>query len=168
MRRAAVLLLTSLALAGCNTTGFIYRVDTSIDIVRPEDRELVDLPVTVRWRDERGSSDFRVAPEDPAAQYYAVFLDRSPMGPGKTLTSLLPEKDQPSCRRDPLCPSPERLRDLGVVLTAQPAITLEFLSDLRPSSRSTRKDPHEVTIVRMRGDQRVGEAAFRTDFFVRR
>lgn len=168
MRRTGALWLAALLLTGCSTTGFVYRVDTSIDIVQPQDRSLVDLPVTVRWVDDRDIGRYRVAPEDGSAPYYAVFIDRSPMGPNESLISLLPDDEREVCRRTPGCPSPQRLRDLGVVLTAAPQVSLEFLADLRPSSRSGRKDPHEVTVVRMRGARRVGEAAFRTDFFVRR
>jgi hypothetical protein len=47
-------------------------------------------------------------------------------------------------------------------------VLLDFIADRRPSSHSDTKDTHEVTIVRMRGDKRVGETAFRRTFFVAR
>ena len=51
------------------------------------------------------------------------------------------------------CPDAAFLARLKVFLTADPEVTLEFLADLRPSKRGISKDPHEVTIVRMRGDR---------------
>jgi hypothetical protein len=169
MRRLAGLVIGLLLLSACNTTGFVYRIDTSIEIVQPEARSTVEgLPVTVRWTDERSTSGFRVAPSDPTAEYYAVFIDRTAMRPGQDLVSLLPDDQKGACEGQPDCPDAGRLRDLGVILTDRPQVQLDFLADLRPSTKSSDKDPHEVTIVRMRGDRRVGEAAFPVTFFLRR
>lgn len=153
-------------LSACDTSAYAFRVDERVRIVAPEARSTVTLPVTVRWTDDEPPAEPRVAAEDPEAEYYAVFVDRTPMGPGEPLSSLADEPER--CADTPGCPDEGRLRDLGVLLTADTAVTLEFLADLRPSARASSKDPHELTIVRMRGDRRVGEAAFRVNFFVRR
>lgn len=163
-------LLAAVAVAGllaaCDVSAYAFRVDESITITEPEARSVVPLPVTVRWTDETPPADLRVAPADPTAEYYAVFVDRSPLAPGRTLSSL--GEDPELCAADPACPDEVRLRDKGVFLTAEPQLVLEFLPDLRPSARASSKDPHEVTIVRMRGDSRVSESAFIHNFFVQR
>lgn len=137
MRRAAVVVAGAvLLLSGCNTQGYAFRVDESIDVVAPKARSTVNLPVTIRWTDENAAT----------ADRYGVFVDRAPIAAGRRLKE----------------------RDRDVYLTDTPRLTLELLDDLRPSTRGSSKDPHEVTIVRMQGDRRVGEAAFRVTFFVRR
>lgn len=153
-------------LAACDTSGYAFTVDTSIEFTAPTARSTSTLPVTVRWRDDEPPADLDVDPKDPDAEYYAVFVDRSPMGPNRTLLSLIDDKD--SCRRVAGCPDADFLAARHVHLTDEPSLTLEFLADNRPGKRGTSKDPHEVTVVRMKGDRRVGEAAFRLNFFVRR
>ena len=156
----------SLILAACDVSNYAFRVDESLQIVAPDARTTVELPVTIRWVDDAAPDEARVDPDDPDAGYYAVFLDRAPLGPGKILADVV--KDPELCRQDPDCPSEAMLRDRGVILTADTEVTVEFLPDRRPSRRATAKDPHEVTIVRMRGNERVGEAAWDLSFFVRR
>jgi hypothetical protein len=171
-RLRLLLLALVVVAAGCSTEGMAFRVDESVDIVSPAARSTVKLPVNITWRDEEPPAAPRVAVGDPAAEYYAAFIDRSPMRPGTSVVDLLDELDldldRETCIHKPGCPDPTSLRDLGVVLTDKPEVGLDFLPDLRPTSRGTSKDPHEVTIVRMRGDERVGEAAYRVSFFVRR
>ncbi len=167
VRRATLFFLCAATLlAACNTRGYAFRVDESIDFTGPKARATVNLPVTITWADEKAPATLRADFRDPTAEYYGVFVDRAPIGPGKRLTSLVPDDD--SCRRTPGCPGEAYFRDRDVFLTASPALTLELLDDLRPTNRGTSKDPHEVTVVRMRGERRVGEAAFRLNFFVRR
>lgn len=166
MRRVGVLLVLLAVTSACDTSNMAFKVDKSIEILSPKPRTDVDLPVTIRWEDRKPPANPRVDPEDPKAEYYAIFLDESPLGPGKPLSSLLPEEVQ--CDPAEGCPNEQQLADEGVYLTAEPAISLDFIPDLRPTSRGNMKDVHDVTIVRMRGDERVGEAAFRQTFFVRR
>lgn len=166
MRRVASLLVLMTLVTACDTSNFAFKIDESIEIVEPKARTTVALPITIRWTDNNKPLVAKVAPRDPIAEYYAVFVDRAPMGPGKTLASLI--KGPPPCRPSTGCPTSAQLSDLSVFLTAEPSLSLEFLTDLRSTSRGNQKDPHEVTIVRMRGDKRVGEAAFLQNFFVRR
>lgn len=166
MRCIAGLLALLALVTACDTSNYAFKIDESIKLVQPRAREEVSLPVTLRWTDAKRPLGGKVAPRDPVAEYYAVFVDRAPMSPGKTLASLI--KGPPPCRPSKGCPTSAQLSDLSVFLTAAPALSLEFLTDLRSTSRGNQKDPHEVTIVRMRGDKRVGEAAFLQNFFVRR
>lgn len=156
----------SSGVAACDLSGHVYRTDTSIAVDSPKPREVVQLPLTLRWTDSRKPARLAVDVNDPNAEYYAIFVDRAPMHAGKTLRSLA--TGDSACGQSPDCPNSEQLRDLKVYLSTQPELVLDFLPDLRPSSRGSSKDPHEITIVRMRGDRRLGEAAFRQNFFVRR
>jgi hypothetical protein len=161
----AALALVGMAV-GCDTSNYAFKVDKSISIVEPAARADVSLPVTLRWTDEKPPAAARVAPSDPQAEYYAVFLDRAALAPGKRLISLVEDEDL--CRQTSGCPSTQQLSDLRVFLTATPSLLLEFVADRRASKRGDSKDVHEVAIVRMRGDKRMGEAAFLQTFFVKR
>ncbi|MBA3653692.1 MAG: hypothetical protein H0W70_05795 [Actinobacteria bacterium] len=167
MKRRAWLLLGALALLpACSTRGYAFKVDESIDMTAPEARSSVSLPVTITWVDHEPPANLAVDIHDPDSRYYGVFLDRSPIGPGRTLRSVVAKTD--SCRRTPNCPDIAYLHDRKIFLTSEPTLTLELLQDLRASKRATKKDPHEATVVRMQGDRRVGEASFRLNFFVKR
>lgn len=166
MRRLGVLLAVLTLTAACDTSNFAFKIDKSIEILTPEARTDVQLPVTISWQDSEPPANPRVDLRDPQAEYYAVFVDDSPLAPGKRLSSLLDEGTR--CVASEGCPTEQQLADEGAYLTADTSITLEFIADLRPTSRGNTKDVHDVTIVRMRGDERVGEAAFRQTFFVRR
>lgn len=165
-RRALVAVVVALLTASCSLDGYAFRVDESISFLAPQARRTVDLPVTVRWHDDEPPRAPAADPARPDARYYAVFVDRSPIGPGRDLASVT--DDPARCRDTVGCPSARQLRDAGVIITAERQVVLEFLTDQRPSSKTSSKDPHEVTVVRMAGDERVGEAAFRLTFFVRR
>ena len=165
--KAVVGLLLALAMVtGCDTSNYAFKVDNSIKITQPKARTEVTVPVTIRWTDAKSVAGMRVDPKDPTASYYAVFLDAAPMGPGRRLASLVEHSDR--CKLSAGCPTTNQLSDAGVHLTAAPSAVLEFVADRRPSSHGDTKDTHDVTIVRMLGDKRVGETAFRQTFFVRR
>jgi len=166
VRRLAGLLLAPVLLAGCDTSNYAFKIDESIKIVQPKARAEVPLPVQVSWTDTRSPAHLRVDPRDSQAEYYAVFMDRSALGPGKRLSSLIDDRQQ--CEPAKGCPTAAQLADLRVYLVAAPSLLLEFVADLRASKRGDSKDVHEVTIVRMRGDKRIGESAFLQTFFVRR
>jgi hypothetical protein len=159
-KRGGALLLLLIAVSGCSTKGFVFRTDASIRVAAPAGRARVVLPVTVAWTDDR-----RLGPDER----YGVFIDRTPMRPGRPVVSMIDEfkgAEKTTCRTTPGCPDPQVLLDRGIVLTGERTLKIEFLGDKRANGRGD--DPHEVTIVRMRGDERVGEAAFRVSFFVKR
>jgi hypothetical protein len=166
MRRVAGLLVLIAVVSGCDTSNYAFKIDTSIKVVAPKARTDVSIPVRIAWTDSKAPVDLRLDPTDPLASYYAVFLDAAPMAPGKRLASLVEHSSQ--CRLSEGCPTAQQLADAGVHLSATTSIVLDFVADRRPSSHGDTKDTHEVTIVRMRGDKRVGETAFRRTFFVAR
>jgi hypothetical protein len=166
MIRVAGLLLVLAVVSACDTSNYAFKIDKSIEVVQPKARTEVSVPVMVRWTDSKAPTAMKVAPTDPSARYYALFVDVAPMGPGKRLASLVEDSD--TCELAKGCPTASALADAGVHLSATPSLELEFIADRRPSSRGDTKDTHQVTIVRMQGDKRVGETAFRQTFFVRR
>jgi hypothetical protein len=76
LRRKALVIGTTLlasAVGACAPDGLAFRIDERLDITAPSERELVSLPVTIRWT----VKDL----EDEAA--FAVYIDREPVGPGE-------------------------------------------------------------------------------------
>lgn len=114
--------------------------------VQPADREEVRTPIRFRWR----------AQDLPAGTTYAVFVDRSPQPPGKTVAWLF--RDDESCQRDPSCPDAEFLAIRDVYLTDRPEITIERV---RRRDEERRREIHVVTVVLLDADgRRMGESAF--------
>lgn len=151
MRRLAAIVLIAL-LPGCSVNGLNLRQDDRVSIVAPEDRSDVDLPVTVRWtaRDFDGT--------------YAVFVDRSPVPPGRTLDWLARNDDV--CRQTKGCPDTTWFADRNVLRTTSNSVTIDRLPD---TARDNRRDRHEVTVVLLdQKGRRIGESAFRVEFQVRR
>lgn len=153
-------------LMGCDVSNYAFRVDESITFTSPEPRTSVALPATIRFDDDDPAPDPRVDMQDAGAEYYAAFVDRAPIGPGRSLAALA--DDPEICQENPACPGDQLLRDKRVFLVADPEVPIEFLPDLRPTVRGDAKDAHEITVVRMRGRQRVGEAAWTLTFYVDR
>ena len=88
-RVAVVALALAATLGACSTSGYAFKVDKSISITAPQARTTVDRPLLVTWTDAKAPAKPRVAPTDPKADYYAVFLDRAAMPPNKRLSSLI-------------------------------------------------------------------------------
>ena len=148
MRRAllvacAVALLTS----ACAVSGLSFRQDDRLSFVTPRDRSEVRLPVTVRW-DVR---DFDV----PGDGSFAVFVDRAPQPPGKSLTWLARGDD--ACRAADGCPNAAWYAERDVFTTTNTAFTIERL----PRQADGRRDLHEVTVVLLdAAGRRVGETGW--------
>lgn len=160
---AALLGLTG-ALSGCVPQGLAFRLDERLTFSAPEDRATVTLPVTIDW-DIR---DFEITepggePRKDAGSF-AVFIDGSPMPPGKPL-SWVARKDK-SCRASDGCPDAEYLSARGIYATTETELTLE---QLPRSGDEDRRERHRATIVLLdaRGT-RIGESAFEIAFDVDR
>ena len=161
---AAVAALCSLLLAGCVPQGLAFRVDKRLTITSPEDRAEVTLPLTVSWR----VRDFTVTQSSsetgPGAGYFAVFVDRAPVPPGKAL-AWVARKDR-SCRTDDKCPDAEYLAARGIYSTTDTHITFDQLP--KPSS-DKRKERHTFTVVLLDpGGRRIGESSYQLDVVLRR
>jgi hypothetical protein len=150
---AAVTSLASLAPAGgCSLSGLNFREDDRVDIVRPEDRQEVTLPVTIEWtvRDFDGS--------------FAVFVDRAPPPPGRTVAWLFRNDD--GCVAASGCPDAAYLRSRGIHLTEATQVVVEGVPRLAGDDVRER---HRATVVLLdeRGE-RSGESAFSVEFEVER
>ena len=142
-----------LVLTGCSFTDVAFRQDTRLDFVSPEDRAAVTLPATVDW-DFAGDDDTT----------FAVFLDRRPPPPGRTLASIADGDD--TCERDPGCPDDDYLADRGVWTTTDTSFTFEAI---RRPTRDDRRELHEVTVILVDGEgRRIGESAWILEFEVDR
>jgi len=159
--RASLFLLGLALLASSCAHGLALADDRRLDITSPKGRKMVTLPLTVRWR----MKDFDVTgPDgnaDPNAGYFAVFLDRSPMPPGKPLSWLA--RDDKRCRRIPGCPDEQYFVDRHVYPTSKTEVVLRLLPDQGTSSGH---ETHEVTVVLLDGrGRRIGEHAWYATFF---
>ena len=160
-RRSVALLLVGLALlASSCADGLAFRHDRRLKITSPEARSRVSLPMQIEWRIQ----DFRITgadgSSDEGAGYFGLFLDRTPVPPGKPLTWIA--RDDRRCAQTPGCPDPVYLADRHVYSTDQTTFTFEQLPDLNTYSG---RETHEVTIVLLDGmGNRIGESAWYVTF----
>jgi hypothetical protein len=154
-RLALVAVLAALAaLPGCGVRGLAFVQDDRVDIVRPNDRDKVKLPVRIEWTAKDFSGGF------------GVLLDQAPPRPGKSLAWLFRGSD--SCRGKEgtrLCATPEYLAQRNVFETATPRYTIEHVPRLTGNDR--RRQFHEITVVLLDAHgRRVGEGAWSVQFEV--
>lgn len=144
-------------LTGCDVSSMQFTEDDRVNIVGPQDRSNVTLPMKLRWevhnftitgRDGRSSSD---------AGYFAVFIDRPPIPPGRTLEWY--------ALQDTSCGASAcgRVENLANIYTTEET-TLE-LSRLPADDKRGALERHEAVIVLLDGQgQRIGESAFYARF----
>lgn len=164
LARGIALTAVCAALAGCIPQGLAFKVDERLTFQSPEDRATVRLPVTLDW-DIR---DFEVT--EPGGEprkdagYFGIFVDSSPMPPGKPLRWIA-RKDN-SCRPSDGCPDEEYLQGRGIYTTTETQLKLE---QLPRSGKENRRERHRATIVLLdaRG-HRIGESAFEIAFDIDR
>ena len=155
LRGLAVAALLTLPLASCGVSGLAFVQDERLSITAPDDRAKVELPVTVRWTVE----DF-----DVKTGSFAVFVDRAPLPPGKTLDWVA--RGDEVCAATPGCPDADYLAAHDTYRTRKTAFTIDQLPEL---DRDEQHDFHEVTVVLLDGDgTRIGESAFSVEFEVDR
>ncbi|HJT38251.1 MAG TPA: hypothetical protein VJ818_07490 [Actinomycetota bacterium] len=154
-------LAVALALAASScTSGLAFVQDRRLDITQPTGNKKVSLPLTVRWT----VHDFHVTGPDgsatPNAGYFGVFLDRTPVPPGKPLTWIA--RDDKTCARIPGCPDTTYLNERHVYATTSMQITFNLLPDLDASGGH---ETHDVTIVLLDGrGMRIGESEWYATF----
>jgi hypothetical protein len=163
-RRVAAIVVLGLLLSACNAGGLNFREDRRLSILAPDDLQTVSLPVTIRW--EMKDFDVLDGPDgsgDGGRGRFAVFLDRTPMPPGKDLDWLARNDD--SCRPNPDCPNEKWLNDRKVWVLSETELTFETMAVRDERGR----DLHEATIVLLDGrNRRIGESAFAVEFVVDR
>ena len=166
-RAATALALAALCtgLSGCVPQGLAFKIDERLSFTSPKDRSTVRLPVTLDWeiRDFEVMEPGTEVRED--AGYFAVFVDASPMPPGKPL-SWIARKDN-SCRESDGCPDEEYLNSRGIYTTTDTELVLEQLP--RTSNDEDRKERHRAIVVLLNGaGERIGESAFEIAFDLER
>ena len=152
------------ALSGCVPQGLAFKIDDRLTFQSPKDRATVKLPVTLDW----AIRDFEISEPggEPrkGAGYFAVFVDSSPMPPGKSL-SYLARKDN-GCRPADGCPDKEYLLVRGIYTTTDTKLVIE---QLPRSSAEDRRERHRATIVLLDASGiRIGESAFELAFNIDR
>ena len=153
-----------LPLTGCVPQGLAFRVDERLRFLAPDDRSTVQLPVTVDWE----ITDFDVTKPggetSTASGYFGVFVDTTPMPPGKDLRWLV-RKDR-GCREADGCPDAEYLNARGIYTTTDTKLRLE---QLPRTAKEDRRERHRVTVVLLDASgTRIGESAFELAFDIDR
>ena len=148
-----VVALMAMMVQACAVSGLSFIQDDRLEIVAPEQNETVTLPFEVDWTIEDYEGSF------------LVFFDRSPMRPGQSLDSLVPDGDP--CRVDPGCPDAAWLEDRNIYVTDATSLMIDHLPDRRDNDRT--KDRHDITIVYIdeKGNRR-GDSTFTAEFIVER
>ena len=159
--RAVPLALVAAVIAvlpACGVSGLSFVQDERVDIVAPDDRSEVRLPLTVDWT----VHDFAVG---RGAGSFGVFVDRTPQPSGKTLD--WPFRGDPSCKGTgaELCRSPAFLAQRSVHRTTGTAFTVDQVTRL--SGSQSGRLLHEVTVVLLDpAGKRIGEGAWSVQFEV--
>jgi hypothetical protein len=162
-RRAVALLAPALLASACVSSNLSFRVDKRLEITSPKNRAEVSLPVQLAWT----IRDFDVkSPEGGSGGSFAVFVDRSPVPPGKPLSWLA--RNDSECKSKPGCPDAAYLAQLGVYQTTQTSLLLKTIQDDSPSS-SDKTSRHDATIVLLDDSgNRIGEIAYNVTFDLKR
>jgi hypothetical protein len=165
-RRLAAVVAGVLLLTGCSHwTELSYRVDKRLTFTEPKDRALVTLPFTVSWT----MRDFDVVgpgstATGPGAGYFAVFIDRSPIGPGDRVEDVA--SGDRACTTDPSCPDAAYLADKGVYTTQDTSVEITRVKDLGDNGDV---QLHLLYVVLMDpSGHRIGETSYRMEFKLRR
>jgi hypothetical protein len=128
-----------------------FRQATQVKIISPSMDSVVQVPVILRWTSN--------LPQDAV---YAVFVDRAPIQPGRTLKSLA-QSDAP-CNKSPTCPDLQYLTQHYVFVTKSTQLSL---GPLPFAGTRDRLNVHDATIVLLDGSgRRHGEAAYSVRFRV--
>lgn len=135
----AMLIAIVLGTAACLPDGFVFIADERVSITAPDDREEVEVPVTVRWDvDPELAADIADPTEGPAG--FGVVLDQHPQPPGQTIGWFA--RDDDGCTMESKCPDLRYLAERGVYTTRTNSITFAVV----PPNPVGNERQHEVTI----------------------
>jgi hypothetical protein len=154
-RGAAVVVSCCLVLTSCaDYTHLSYRVDKRIRMVEPESHALVTVPLRFGW----------VEQTDTGAASYALFVDRAPVKPGRSLSDVA--RGDSTCQQTPGCPDVQYLNDRGVFVTRSTSIELDHVPPLHDSQSV---QLHDAVLVLIGPDgRRMGESAWHVQFRMRK
>jgi hypothetical protein len=162
MGRPRLMVVAIAMLAGaCVPQGLALVQDKRLEIVAPVARTTVRQPVTIRWRVHGFQITGRDGRATPDAGYFGVFVDTTPVPPGKPLSWVA--HDDRRCRATPGCPDAAYLADHRTYAVSSTSFTLDVLPDLNTYSGH---ELHEVTVVLLDGTgHRIGESAWYVNFY---
>ena len=156
MTKAAVSLLVVLAVTmfGGAACGGSLVADRSVHLTAPAALSTVTAPFTASWTSSEKST-----------HQYAVFVDRLPIRPGRTLRDVALDQ----CKRRPSCyPDSNYLSGLGIYLTSDKSVTIPTLKVQVGLAATEHPSFHNLTVVLFSGKgtagHRVGEAAWEVEF----
>lgn len=154
----ALIGLMFLVLSACNLSSMQFTQDHRVRVVTPSPRSTVTLPVTLSWEVQGFEVIGKEPGSSPGQGYFAVFVDRTPVPPAKSLVWYANQRG--TCGPDP-CGDPARLS--FVFETSETHLNLDRLPDLADDRSGV--EHHEAVIVLMDGDgRRIGESAFYVRF----
>lgn len=144
-------------ISGCDWSTMAFVQDHRVRVVEPADRSTVTLPVALRWKVDGFRITGKNGSASPDAGYFAVFVDRPPMPPGRSLEWLARRDD--SCG-DSACGSVKNLADVYSTKATELKLTrLPATDDRRETER------HEAVVVLLDGTgHRISESAFYVRF----
>jgi len=147
-------------LASSCAHGLAFTQDRRLTITAPTHHTKVRLPFTVRWTMREFDVTGPDGRTDRDAGYFGVFLDRTPVPPGKPLSWIA--HDDRRCKLTPGCPDETYLATRHVYATTQTQLSFALLPDLQSVGGH---ETHEVTIVLLDGaGRRIGEQAWYASF----
>jgi len=159
--------LAALALGGCvNLSNLQFRGDHRLHFVAPRADSLVRLPLTLRWT----MSDFDVVPpnaQPPSAHagYFAIFIDRYPVRPGQSLTSVA--ANDPICAHHPGCPDAAYLAQYQIYTTTTTSLRLDAVQPL--AGNNDRRQTHRAIVILLdTSGRRIGEVFWSISFDLNR
>lgn len=148
--------------AGCATEGLSFRADERVEITAPADRATVELPQTFEWTVRDFEVTGRSGEAGDGAGLFALFLDRTPVGPGDDVDEALSADEEARCGDDRACRD-AALAQRGVWVTEDTRLTVDQVGTTGRAS----DDLHRLTLVLVDGrGRRVGESAFSVEFRV--
>jgi len=145
----AVVLALAGALAGCRTSGLVFG-GYQLRVVSPGQNSTVTLPMTITW-----SAGDLYQPGDT----YAVFVDGTPVGVGRSITDLIPQ----SCLVVPDCSRTPYYEQANVWLTTKPSLVLTSIQQV--NGQNSNREFHVLTIILLdKAQVRVSEEYASLDF----
>jgi hypothetical protein len=156
---SAAMLMSACAVSNLNLVN-----DHRLQFLSPPSRAHLHLPVKLSWT----IRDFTATPPGTGAVsrdhgYFAIFVDRSPIGPGEDLRSIA--KNDAACKRIRGCPDARYYNGLQIYTTAQTSFVLDHVNNL-PGSRE-KQQLHEVTVILLDASgHRISESAWYRDFWL--
>ncbi|MHB8464969.1 MAG: hypothetical protein ACYDH6_20310 [Acidimicrobiales bacterium] len=131
LRRTGCALLACLGAVACAGHPLSFRRAAQITILSPSMESVVQVPVMLRW-----------ASSLPRGTVYAVFVDRAPIQPGRTLKSLA--LNDSTCDPNPHCPDTLYLTQHDTFVTKSTQLSLGPLPFL---GNHDRLNVHDATII---------------------